>query len=669
MGILHKLTFILGKLDPDNTQWRNIQHKNALEQMDKALNIVDKSERQQRLKEIDDIFESESNLDDYGRKLYIIENCLFGIDIQPIAIQITKLRFFISLIVDQKPKGDINNNYGIIPLPNLETKFIAANTLIGVTKKDDAMALFEDTAIEKLQAELLEIRHKHFSAKTARQKTALREKDKVICAKLARLLEEHHYYTNKDAIQMADWDPYNQNKHAEFFDTYWMFGIKDGFDVVIGNPPYLKEGKVLKNLFDCIRGTEYYQGKMDLWYAFACYGIDFLKDSGHLCFIATNNWTTNSGSSKLRNKIINDTKIIQMVDFSNFMIFESANIQTMVMQFQKNKNENDYSFDYRKLYSEAKFSDVMELLHKKQNKNAEYLTPTVVRNNLKDAFLVFSADENIFSKIRHGKVFLTKKEIAQGVVFPQDFLNKKNKNILGNNFSVGEGIFGLSNQEKQDLQLSEKELKLIKPYYTTKQIHRYYSNSINSLWLIYTDSSFKNVHSMDKYPKLKRHLDKYKKIITSDNKPYGLHRAREERFFKSEKVIALRKCVDRPLFSYSTFDCYISQAFYIIKTERFNMKYLLGLFNSKLMMFWLKNKGKMQGDNFQLDKEPLLAMPIQPITKEREKSFTALVDQIIDAKAADLQADTSVLEARIDKMVYELYGLSEAEIKIVEGTK
>ena len=214
--------------------------------------------------------------------------------------------------------------------------------------------------------------------------------------------------------------------------------------------------------------------------------------------------------------------------------------------------------------------------------------------------------------------------------------------------------------------LTKEEEELIKPYFTTEQIQRYITHINNKLWLIYTTSKFKRPDSLDDYPNIKRHLDKFTGIITSDNKPYGLHRAREERFFKGEKIISLRKCVGCPSFSYSDFDCYVSQTFYSIKTIRWNMKFLTGLLNSKLIEFWLRHKGKMQGDNFQVDKEPLLNIPIKT-SETAEPQIALLVTQIIEAKQANPQADTSALEAQIDQLVYELYGLTPEEIDIIEG--
>ena len=174
----------------------------------------------------------------YEMKLAIIENCIYGSDIQSIAAQITKLRFFISLICNCE-KDATKPNFGIPTLPNLETNFVAANSLIA-KKKQDSHNLFENPEIEPTKKVLTEIRHEHFSAKTAYRKSTLREKDKQLREKLAKLLEQDNDFAPEDAKQLAAWNPYDQNAVAEFFDPAWMFGVSDGFDIVIGNPPYIQ---------------------------------------------------------------------------------------------------------------------------------------------------------------------------------------------------------------------------------------------------------------------------------------------------------------------------------------------------------------------------------------------------------------------------------------------
>ena len=325
---------------------------------------------------------------------------------------------------------------------------------------------------------------------------------------------------------------------------------------------------------------------MDLWYFFTCNGIDILKENGSLCFIAPNNWTTNSGASKMRNKIINDAKIIKLLDFGNYMIFDSADIQTMVFLICKTVKNNEYEFDLRKIKNEyAKIENVIELISNAKSENNEFLKPKITKSLLKDKTLTFSnsTKDFILTKLNlKGNFILDKKnEIAQGIVIPQDFLNKKTSTTLGVNFQAGQGVFVLKNRELIDLKIIEKEKEIIKPYFTTNQIQKWYSNPLNQAWIIYTDSSFKKAENINPYPNIKKHLDQFQNIITSDNKPYGLHRSREENFFKGEKIIALRKCVGEPKFTYTDFDCYVSATFYLIKTQRINQKYLTAVLNSK----------------------------------------------------------------------------------------
>ena len=163
-------------------------------------------------------------------------------------------------------------------------------------------------------------------------------------------------------------------------------------------------------------------------------------------------------------------------------------------------------------------------------------------------------------------------------------------------------------------------------------------------------------------------------LITSDNWPYGLHRARDERFFKGEKIIAVRKCAE-PTFTYTDFDCYVSATFYVIKTERINLKYLTAFLNSKFVAFWLRNKGKMQGNNYQIDKEPLLAIPVFKPSNKEQQPIIMLVDRILTAtKDEDCltnpakQAKVEEYERQIDQLVYGLYGLTPEEIAVVEGS-
>lgn len=228
MGMLHKLAYIIHKLDPDNARWKQLQ-------IDAAAKIPDSSSRAAAITAIERDFAD--NEDDYGRKLYLIENCLYGVDIQPIAIQISKLRFFISLVCDQRTNRSKKDNHGIRPLPNLETKFVAADTLIGLPEIGQ-MALVPQR-VYQIETEIESLYHNHFAIQRRDQKLAVQRKIKDLRKELGKLLAES-LMAPKKAQHVADWDPFDPQASSDFFDPHWMFGrsLADGFDIVFGNPPW-----------------------------------------------------------------------------------------------------------------------------------------------------------------------------------------------------------------------------------------------------------------------------------------------------------------------------------------------------------------------------------------------------------------------------------------------
>jgi len=470
-----------------------------------------------------------------------------------------------------------------------------------------------------------------------------------------------------------------------------------GFDVVIGNPPYIKE-YTNRQAFDGLHDNPCYQGKMDLWYFFGALALNIIKkDYGLIGYIAPNNWITNSGASKFRNIVLNKGKLTEFIDFGDFKVFDSAGIQTMIYIMQSSENNESYSFNFSKVNdSKIKHEDAQLFLERVKDEKFEYFKASIdQKENIDKPINFVNAELTIIvDKIRAKQNFdFDKKEIAQGIVAPQDFLNKKNQAILGDNFEVGDGIFNITQIEYENLNLSAEEKKLVKPFYTTAELHRFYGTNKNRLWVIYTDSSFNNAEKIQPYPNLKEHLDKFQEVITSSNKPYGLHRAREEKFFNGEKIISLRKCA-RPTFTFTDFDCYVSQTYFSIQTKRLNQKYLTGLLNSNLIAFWLKYQGKMQGDLYQVDKEPLMNLPIVKPTAVIQEKVADLVSSIISntQKSSDYQelldkakkennfdreiqltkeleqltAELEKAESVINSTIYELYEIEPTEISTIE---
>ncbi|NMB80347.1 MAG: class I SAM-dependent DNA methyltransferase, partial [Ignavibacteria bacterium] len=231
MGILHKLVLALHKLDPQNEIWK----KRLLDRV--PAEIRAETEISLQNKSID-----------YIRKLGLIENCIYGIDIQEIAIQISKLRFFISLLVEQEI-DDSKPNRDIRALPNLETKFVAANTLIGL-ERPAQMKLVGDE-VENLEKELFDVREEIFYTNSRKEKIELQKREKQLRKKLKIALQQSGFQ-NDVAEKISGWDPFDQNTHSDWFDNEWMFGLKSGFDIVIGNPPYIqlqKDGGKLAKLY------------------------------------------------------------------------------------------------------------------------------------------------------------------------------------------------------------------------------------------------------------------------------------------------------------------------------------------------------------------------------------------------------------------------------------
>jgi len=311
MGLLLKLVWILRKLDPGNERWKAVQLAAIPDP-----NLRDATER---------VFTG--NLPDYTRKLYLIESCLYGVDIQPIAVQIAKLRFFISLIVDQKVDGDGDAgnpacrqsrhtelsasplpNRGVLPLPNLETKFVAANSLLGLKRGQLSLGASD---IANLETELRQVRHDHFNARRYDDKKKLRKRDRELCDRLAHTLSETGSFSTADARKLATWDPYDQNASAPFFDPEWMFGLTAGFDLSIGNPPYVRQEQLRRitvkhdgknvSLKDLLNGRfECYSGTSDLYVYFFERSLQLLKPGGVLCYISSNSFLNSGFGESLR---------------------------------------------------------------------------------------------------------------------------------------------------------------------------------------------------------------------------------------------------------------------------------------------------------------------------------------------------------------------------------
>ncbi len=372
MGALHRLVDLLQKLDPNNESWKRDRlaearrYRELLEEAGAEKDEI--ADCDSRIADIEKSFNTRFHALDFARKLYLIENCIYGVDIQPIATQIAKLRFFISLIVDQKV-DPAAPNLGVRPLPNLETRLVAADTLIPIEKQSDLATddLFSGD-IDRLRGELARIRHEHFNARDPRKKAKWREADAAKREELAELLKTEHGLPRDAAKKLATWDPYDQNEHAPFFDPGWMFGIPvgkvrlegkslatlrgnlalinevggqtelvanevreidSGFDVVIGNPPYIriqtlkqKDPKIVAFYKDEYASAA--RGNYDIYVIFIEAGLRLLKSNGQLAYICPHKFFNTDYGEPIRRLIARGQNLRHVVHFGTEQVFPGA---------------------------------------------------------------------------------------------------------------------------------------------------------------------------------------------------------------------------------------------------------------------------------------------------------------------------------------------------------
>ena len=577
----------------------------------------------------------------YEMKLAIIENCIYGSDIQSIAAQITKLRFFISLICNCE-KDATKPNFGIPTLPNLETNFVAANSLIA-KKKQDSHNLFENPEIEPTKKVLTEIRHEHFSAKTAYRKSTLREKDKQLREKLAKLLEQDNDFAPEDAKQLAAWNPYDQNAVAEFFDPAWMFGVSDGFDIVIGNPPYIQlqndGGKLAKLYADCNYKTFARTG--DIYCLFYERGHQLLKPNGHLCYITSNKWMRAGYGEKTRDFFAKNTNPMLLIDFAGVKIFESATVDTNILLFAKAPNEHK----------------TWCAVTNKQNKDS-------VKNL--SVFVQQSGSEREFS---NSDSWVILSPIEQSIKRKIEAVGTPLKDWdIQINYGIKTGYNDafIINTEKRDEILSNcqsedertRTAELIRPILRGRDIKRYGYNWAN-LWLINTHNGIRGklerVHIED-YPAIKAHLDQYwdriSKRADKGDTPYNLRNCAYLEDFSKQQIVWI-ELSDEPKFSYVQNVMSVNTVFFLTGEH---VLHILGLLNSKLITWYFKHcigTTSGVGTNRWL-KYTIEQIPIAPINIGIEQ----LVNQICS------NLDTTI-DRKIDDMVCKQYGLDEEEISFI----
>ena len=635
MGILHKLTLALRRLDGGNELWRELQREIATKRAANAFDTDDQQERDAELAEISDTFQRYRN--DFGRKLYLIQNSIYGVDIQPVATQIAKLRFFISLAIEQEPTADPADNYGIKPLPNLETRFVAADTLLGLSRPAQ-LSLGQTGAVKDLQRKLDANRERHFHASTRQRKLHYRQEDARLRKELAAALRQADFSAG-DASKIAAWDPYDQNANADWFDAEYMFGAADGFDVVIGNPPYIqlqKDGGKLRRLYEHA-GYQTFASTGDVYQLFYERGVSLLQPhAGYLCYISSNQWMRVDSGRALR-RFLESQNPIQLVNLGAGA-FDSVTVNTCVMLV--NRAANRHALQAADVRQATQSFPPIEWMHIQPANGETWTVLAATEQSIKAKM------ESVGTLLKDWGV-----KISYGI---KTGLDK---------------AFVMDAKTRQALIIADPQSDdILNPVLRGRDIERYQTNSAR--FLIDTHNGYGNVPavSVDDYPAVKSHLDGFKpqleKRYDQGRTPYNLRNCAYYADFAKEKIV-WGNLNNQAKFAYAPSGTFISAPSTMLTPYS---PYLLALLNSKLVDWYFRQIG-VERDGGYYEYKPMFIerLPIPNISAAKQRPLARLTEHILAAKAADPAADTGEAEAEIDRLVYALYGLTEAEIAAVAG--
>ena len=672
MGLLQKLVHVLEKLDPDNTRWKKRNRQPLEHALEEARNIPDparKAERvddaQKALDKLDKDF-SNANYPDYARKLYLIDKCIHGVDIQPIAVQIAKLRFFISLVVSQKIDEN-EKNLNITPLPNLETRIVAANT-IRPMERESQQDLFRDETISELEAQLRDANERHFSARTRRTKLKVRKLISDLRHHLSERLRQTHGISEGVARQIARWDPFDQNMAADFFDPEWMYGRADKFNIVIANPPYIRQEKIdkdekawLKATHDSLKKSktktakflpsglyQSFAGTSDYLVYFMERGLDLLGGDGMFVFITSNKWYRAKYGTNIRTWINRAAHIRSIIDFGDASVFDAIAYPTIITAQKRPRIEE-----------QPKDNDILKAWHWPQElgrddipdfpemfREQAFEVPQKSLDNQKGWQLEPAYKRELLERIRQAGTPLG--EYVEGRFY---------RGIL----TGFNDAFVITGAKKDQLIAQDpKSADIIKPFLRGKDIKRWRVEP-EDLWLIFTRQGI----DIDAYPAVKQHLGEFKERLEPKPADWPTGKKWKGRkhgpyhWYEIQDTIAYWREFEKPKIFVPAIQ---SGVHYAPDTEGFfgndktniivhsNWKYLLGILNSAVS-WWLTRQtfSSKQGGFYEFKPMYVTTVPIPESDTSQTELVEAAVNTIIEG------APDPRFEQLLNGLVYELF--------------
>ncbi|MFO7735481.1 MAG: Eco57I restriction-modification methylase domain-containing protein, partial [bacterium] len=631
MGMLQKTALILEKVDEESIEW-------TMKMLEGISNPVVKHAVEKQLENEDWR---------YIHKLGMIQKSIYGVDKQPIAVELSRLRFFLSLIVDAKI-DDTDDNRGIKALPNLDFKFVCADTLTRFDDNDQGTIHENHPAFKKLH----KLRENYFESSVSEKEKI---KNEFLDTQKKLAADSGDWAHSSNLKNKATWNPFN-NDPADFFVSKWMFGVEDGFDVVIGNPPFIQ---LQKN--DGILGKKYheegyssYAKTGDIYALFYERGNELLKNGGHLCYITSNKWMRAKYGEKLRKYLSDNTDPEILIDFGGYKVFDSATVDTNILLFQnvgvdRCVNPNNSNKDRHTGLS------LRACKIRKDFKQSKNIPRYVEKNSIEmtvpgsESWIISTADE-----------LLIKRKIEE-VGTP---LKEWNIEI---NYGIKTGYnkaFIISGEKKNELIAEDpKSAEIIKPILRGRDIKKYKAEFADK-WLVATFPSL-NI-DIEKYPAVKKHLEKYipklkqtgEKYIDEDGKSQKTRKKTGNKWFETQDQIGYYEEFEKEKIVYPDImrlpkkaKNYKNYPYFFLDKKSFfaeatnfimtgdGVHLIVSILSSALGVFaFTKYFSGPQFDSkgFRYKKEYLNKFPIPQISVKQQKPFEKLVDYILFLKGKNI---------------------------------
>ncbi|ELV9540761.1 class I SAM-dependent DNA methyltransferase [Campylobacter coli] len=656
----------------------------------------------------------------FHTKKDIIENNLFGVDINPNSCEITKLRLWIELLKHSFYQSfDDENYHDLKTLPNIDINIKCGNSLVSYFETGKSLSHYPNIKerINKYKRIVKDYKEGFYTDKNliAKEIKNLQESFKNFCLKdkfnkeIKQLTNGANEYSKKYGDFLAD--EHHDEKFKSFFSKNmfefsfdekvaikefanlkkeydnifnlesnhpfeWRFEFPEildddgnfkGFDLIIGNPPYIRQEELKELKPHLAKNYKVYKGTSDIYTYFYELGFNVLKENGILSFITSNKYTRAGYGEALREFLLKNTYILKYIDLNGIKVFDSATVDTSILCFEKSKSK-DNKFKYLALSNEILKTCAYNIgLYKDF---AEFS-----QNSLSKESFTFSDENTSALKAKIERIGTPLKE-WQGLNIYRGILTGYNEAFIITTEKRNEILANCKDKAEK-----ERTAKLIRKMLRGRDIKRY-SYEWAGLWVINAHNGYKNQNgekveaiNIKHYPSLKKHFDEFypqlEKRADKGLAPYNLRNCAYIEEFEREKIV-YSEIVRKPQFYLDTKLNFYAEATSFILTGE-NLKYLIAFLNNDFVAFIFKTfyaGGNLGENGFRYKKAFLEKLPIPKINSKNQKladELINLVDEILKAKEQDKNANTQELENKINSLVYKLYNLTEDEIKIIEN--